>query len=302
MHGVADQPLQRLGQGPRDIGRHGEVLVLLLAQPAQAVAVEQARARTVRAVGAARMIGGAEDVDGRAPRHLCRHRFRQSRLALVVPAVAAGDHQRRPVPGREVGERPDDRDHALPLARVGKGIDQIVPVQLLHGLARPDGDGGGRGELVAGAIGAEHRVVERRDGGLEGEAARGRRVDQHRVRAPGLVAHELARAGGCVGDVPCEVGGDGVHGRRVREPLQDYASVPRQHLQDVVRRRPARERDEGGHLWPLKLRGASCHPLRATRCSSLSGGDGYSAARIAFQVSTYLPIRGGSFQKSRPSA
>ena len=32
------------------------------------------------------------------------------------------------------------------------------------------------------------------------------------------------------------------------------------------------------------------------------GSDGYSAAKIAFQVSTYLPMRGGSFQKSSPSA
>ena len=33
-----------------------------------------------------------------------------------------------------------------------------------------------------------------------------------------------------------------------------------------------------------------------------SGGNNYSAAKMAFQVSTYLPMRGGSFQKSSPSA
>ena len=39
-----------------------------------------------------------------------------------------------------------------------------------------------------------------------------------------------------------------------------------------------------------------------SRLTALYDRDGYSAARIAFQVSTYLPMRGGSFQKSSPSA
>ena len=59
MHGVADEPLQRLGQSSRDVRRHREVLVLLLPQPAEAVAVEEADAHSVGAVGAARVIGGA---------------------------------------------------------------------------------------------------------------------------------------------------------------------------------------------------------------------------------------------------
>ena len=135
----------------------------------------------VGAVVAARVIGGTQDVGGGAARHLGGHGLGERGLALVVPAVAAGHHQRRPVRVREIVERPDHGDHALTLARMGEGVDQIVPVQLLHRLAGPDGDGGGRGELVAGAPGAEHRVVERRNRRMEGERACGRRVDQDRV-------------------------------------------------------------------------------------------------------------------------
>ena len=120
---------------------------------------------------------------------------------------------------------------------MGEGIDQIVPVQLLPRLLRTDGDGRSGGKLMAGAVGSEHRIVEGFDRRMEGERARGWGIDQDRVRAPGLVAHELAGPGGRACDVRCQVGGDGVHGRRVGEVLQDHAPVAHEHVQNLVRRR-----------------------------------------------------------------
>ena len=67
--------------------------------------------------------------------------------------MAAGTTSVAPFAAGEIRERPDDGDNALPLARMGEGIDQIVPVQLLPRLLRADGDGGSGGKLVAGAVG-----------------------------------------------------------------------------------------------------------------------------------------------------
>ncbi len=54
---------------------------------------------------------------------------------------------------------------------------------------------------------------------------------------------------------------------------------------------------------PRKRRAAVAACRESVKDGLALGGKGsYSAAKISFQVSTYLPMRGGSFQKSSPSA
>ena len=103
---VAQQLLGLAGQAACDLGRRGEVVVLLGTQPAEHVAeVHAAPPLVLGRIRASAMDGGAEIDHGRAGRHLGVDHFGFLGGAFEFPLVAAWDQAGRPIFTGEVHER-----------------------------------------------------------------------------------------------------------------------------------------------------------------------------------------------------
>ena len=108
---VAHQLLETLWEPGRRLGGHHQVLVLLLAEPAESVVQGEAAARVIGTVSprAVQRVAGVDE--HRADAHFRRRDLLWQWLTVVAPAVASRHQSRRAVVGGEIGHRPHRREH-----------------------------------------------------------------------------------------------------------------------------------------------------------------------------------------------
>src|SRR5579872_1705648 len=139
VHEIPEESLETLRHCPGDFKRHGKVLRLRLPQPAQAVAVHDAGARTVRPVRTAAVLQRPEIDQHRPLLHDALRYLVRLRLTVERPFMAAGHNVRRSVLGGEIIHRPHRVDHRLEF-RMDEVEHQIVAMNDLRRLARTDLD------------------------------------------------------------------------------------------------------------------------------------------------------------------
>ena len=191
MDAVSQQLLQPWLQRPHDVGRDGEDVVLLRAQPSGGVLEQNAEARPLGAVGSAAVPQVAEEEQHRPGRHRHGHRLVRIDRPAIRPAVRSGHDARRAVGLGEVVERPHRVDHHFRMWS-RKRVDAVVGVQDLRLFAGTDLDPGRRAQLVAGA---EHVVEHLQQQRMHGESVEGARLREQRVDAAGPEALEVVAAG-----------------------------------------------------------------------------------------------------------
>ena len=237
MQGIAQQAGELFRHLPGHLGRHGQVQILLLAQPAQDIAAEHTNAPFVgRGVAPAAVVGAADEETGRALGHHGLDGFRFGRPALVVPQMAARNHAGGAVLGGEVGQRPECRAAGVSLAGMGQRIQQVVAVQGLGRLVRADRRDRVGGKLIGVAIGAEGQVHHRQEAIVGDEVADPVGLGEQRMQALRLDADEVGFALRLTVEIGRQVGQHGVDDVVIDQVVNDDAAVGLEDRVDRVAR------------------------------------------------------------------
>ena len=233
--GVSHEALEMFGQPGRRGAGHGKDVIDLLAQPAQAIGVDQPGAGTVAQVAAAAMPDGTQVEERRARRHgRLDHVIVGTGFACRSPAMASGHHAGRAVSSRERIQGPHHGDLELD-AGDGDRIDGVVAVEHLVGLAGVDLDRRAASDQVGLAMGKEEGVENAHHPPVTDDLGGCRRDVENGVDAQGGVAVELALGGTAhrIEGSP-EVGENLVDDRTGHEVLHDGRSVARDRRDDAV--------------------------------------------------------------------
>src|SRR6185437_3089111 len=208
-HGVAQQRLQLRVERAGDRRRTGEVLVLLLAQPTQAVGDVDPHAVGVGLVLAAGVNHRAGIDQHRAGLHLRVADLFGVGAAALVPGRAAGHDLGRAVRLGEVGHRPDGVELRLDRHRDEATPGEAVAVQRLLRLAGPDADHLGQVQDVAVAGALQEGVARGDDRRVHDQLAAGRRARDEGASARRLVAGKAVAARRRRLDIWIDLGADG---------------------------------------------------------------------------------------------
>ena len=178
-------------------------------------------------VGAAAVPGAALPDQHRSPGHLgagCLDRGRVCAVVGVLPSVAAGDDPSGAVGLREVGEGPHgvaDRGNVW----LGEGLDLVVSVDDLCGLARGERD---RGQRRHQALRAEDALDQFEYLWLHGDLLPDRTMGQQVVGTCRAIALEAVVGGRPLqaGLEPSNVGQQALDQIVVDDPFEDRVAIP----------------------------------------------------------------------------
>ena len=187
--GVAQQAAHGFVVLRSELGWDGNVLVHLLAQPAQGIGVDQAHARRLGVVLTSAMEHRTQIEQEGALGHNGLHGFGML-IEIVVDQVAAQHNTGGAVCFREVTHGPHDVDLELD-AGDAQGIDRVIGMEHLMTFAWMNLDAGIAADPVAQAMGFQERIGHGEYQRMGNHLRRGRRITQRAGNAQGLVAVEV---------------------------------------------------------------------------------------------------------------